>query len=247
MKDNDAGHLPTSASYPVTDHKEGAVTAGRPDAAAPEAAAPAPAKPAVGVGPWEAPWPEGDHYDTELLANGDTRNVVDEYRYWKHDAIVEDLDSKRHDFHVAIENWQHDLNIGSVVRTANAFMAKEVHIIGRRRWNRRGAMVTDRYQHVRHHPTVEDFTAWAHAEGLRVVGIDNFPDSVPLETYELPANCVLVLGQEGTGLTPEVHAAADSTLSIAQFGSTRSINASAAAAIAMHAWVRRHVFGQRVQ
>ncbi|WP_442860524.1 TrmH family RNA methyltransferase [Arthrobacter sp. zg-Y820] len=200
----------------------------------------------VGVGPWEGPLPEGDHWDPELLANGDTRNVVDEYRYWNHDAIVADLDTKRHPFHVAIENWQHDFNIGTVVRTANAFMAKEVHIIGRRRWNRRGAMVTDRYQHVRHHPTVEDFVEWARSEGLHIIGIDNFPDSVPLETYELPENCVLVFGQEGPGLSPEVHAAADATLSIAQFGSTRSINAGSAAAIAMHGWVRRHVFGQRV-
>jgi tRNA G18 (ribose-2'-O)-methylase SpoU len=200
----------------------------------------------VGVGPWEGPLPEGDHWDPELLAAGDTRNVVDQYRYWKHEAIVADLDRRRHSFHVAIENWQHDLNIGSVVRTANAFMAKEVHIIGRRRWNRRGAMVTDKYQHVRHHPTVEEFIGWAHGEGLRIIGIDNFPDSVPLETYDLPENCVLVFGQEGPGLTPEVHAAADATLSIAQFGSTRSMNASAAGAIAMHAWIRRHVFGQRV-
>lgn len=200
----------------------------------------------VGVGPWEGPFPEGDHWDPELLANGDARNVVDEYRYWNHDAIVADLDTKRHPFHVAIENWQHDFNIGTVVRTANAFMAKEVHIIGRRRWNRRGAMVTDRYQHVRHHPTVEDFVQWAHDEGLRIIGIDNFPDSVPLETYELPENCVLVFGQEGPGLSAEVHAAADATLSIAQFGSTRSINAGSAAAIAMHAWIRRHVFGQTV-
>ncbi|MCC9205538.1 TrmH family RNA methyltransferase [Arthrobacter sp. zg-Y769] len=200
----------------------------------------------VGVGPWKGPAPEGDHWDPELLANGDARNVVDEYRYWKHDAIVADLDTRRHPFHVAIENWQHDFNIGTVVRTANAFMAKEVHIIGRRRWNRRGAMVTDRYQHVRHHPTVEDFVEWARGEGLRIIGIDNFPDSVPLETYELPENCVLVFGQEGPGLSPEVHAAADATLSIAQFGSTRSINAGSAAAIAMHGWIRRHVFGQKV-
>lgn len=200
----------------------------------------------VGVGPWEGPLPEGEHWDPELLANGDARNVVDEYRYWKHDAIVADLDSKRHSFHVAIENWQHDFNIGTVVRTANAFMAREVHIIGRRRWNRRGAMVTDRYQHIRNHPTVEDFVQWAHSEGLRIIGIDNFPDSVPLETYELPENCVLVFGQEGPGLSPEVHAAADATLSIAQFGSTRSINAGSAAAIAMHGWIRRHVFGQKV-
>ena len=201
---------------------------------------------AVGVGPWEGEWPDGDHWDRELLVAGDTRNVVDRYRYWAHEAIVADLDERRHGFHVAIENWQHDLNIGSVVRTANAFLAQEVHIIGRRRWNRRGAMVTDRYQHVRHHPTVEDFTAWAASEGLAVIGIDNFPDSVPLETYDLPEKCVLVFGQEGPGLTPEVHAAAVATLSIAQFGSTRSINASAAAAIAMHGWVRRHVFDQRV-
>ena len=171
--------------------------------------------------------------------------VPSQYRNGKHGAISAALDIRRHPFHVAIENWQHDFNIGTVVRTANAFLAKEVHIIGRRRWNRRGAMVTDRYQHVRHHPSVEDFTAWARSEGLTVIGIDNFPDSVPLETYELPENCVLVFGQEGPGLSPEVHAAAEATLSIAQFGSTRSINAGSAAAVAMHAWVRRHVFGQK--
>lgn len=200
----------------------------------------------MGVGPWEGPWPEGERWDPELLRDGDRRNVVDAFRYWRMDAIVADLDSRRHNFHVAVENWQHDLNIGSVVRCANAFMAKEVHIIGRRRWNRRGAMVTDRYQHVRHHPTVEEFVEWAKSERLAVIGIDNFPDSVPMETYDLPRDCVLVFGQEGPGLTDEVHQSAEATLSIAQFGSTRSINASAAAAIAMHAWIRRHVFSQPV-
>ena len=204
------------------------------------------AVPGVGVGPWEGPWPAGEQWDPELLAHGDRRNVVDAYRYWTVEAIVADLDTRRHGFHVAVENWQHDLNIGSVVRTANAFLAQEVHIVGRRRWNRRGAMVTDRYQHVRHHASVGEFAAWAEAEGLPVIGIDNFPDSRPLETYDLPERCVLVLGQEGPGLSPEMHAAAGTTLSIAQFGSTRSVNASAAAAVAMHAWVRRHVFGQSV-
>ena len=202
------------------------------------------AKAEVGVGPWEGQLPEGDHWDPDLLADGDRRNVVDKYRYWKHEAIVADLDSKRHSFHIAIENWQHDMNIGTVVRSANAFLAKEVHIIGRRRWNRRGAMVTDRYQHVRHHPTVAEFVEWAQGEGLAIIGIDIFPDSVPLETYELPRDCVLVFGQEGPGLSPEVHEAAVDTLSIEQFGSTRSINAASAAAIAMHAWIRRHVFNQ---
>ena len=200
----------------------------------------------MGVGPWEGEWPTEEHYDHDLLESGDRRNVADKYRYWSMDAIIADLDERRHDFHIAIENWQHDMNIGTVVRTANAFLAKEVHIIGRRRWNKRGAMVTDRYQHVRHHPTVEDFVAWAKEEGLAIIGIDIFPDSVQLETYELPRKCVLVFGQEGPGLSEEVHQSAEATLSIEQFGSTRSINAASAAGIAMHAWIRRHVFNQKV-
>ncbi|MFW0178689.1 TrmH family RNA methyltransferase [Rothia sp. P7208] len=200
----------------------------------------------IGVGPWEGELPEGDWWDDQLLREGDRRNVVDKYRYWKMEAIIADLDTKRHNFHVAIENWQHDLNIGTVVRTANAFLAREVHIIGKRRWNRRGAMVTDRYQHVRHHPTIEEFLEWARSEDIAVIGIDIFPDSQQLETYDLPEKCVLVFGQEGPGLSPEIHHAAEATLSIEQFGSTRSMNAASAAAVAMHAWVRRHVFGQKV-
>jgi tRNA G18 (ribose-2'-O)-methylase SpoU len=194
----------------------------------------------VGVGPWEGQWPDDPRYDPELLTHGDTRNVVDRYRYWRHEAIVADLDTRRHEFHVAIENWQHDLNIGTVVRTANAFLAAEVHIVGRRRWNRRGAMVTDRYQHVRHHPTVADFLAWAHAEGLAVVGIDNLPGSVPLETVTLPRRCVLLFGQEGPGLSDEARDALDVVCSIAQYGSTRSVNAGVASGIAMHTWIRQY-------
>ena len=194
-----------------------------------------------GVGPWEGGWPSGDHYDPELLRDGDRRNVVDRYRYWTLEAIVADLDLRRHPFHVAIENWQHDFIIGSIVRTANAFAAAEVHIIGKKRWNRRGAMVTDRYQHVRHHDTVADFSAWARDAGLAMIGIDNVDDSEPIETAVLPRECVLVFGQEGPGLSDEARVACERTLSIAQFGSTRSINAGAAAAIAMHTWIRTHV------
>ncbi|MCP3014323.1 rRNA methyltransferase [Nocardiopsis dassonvillei] len=200
----------------------------------------------VGVGPWEGPWPEGDHYDPELLAGGDRRNVVDRYRYWRREAIVADLDTVRHPFHVAVENWTHDFNIGSVVRTANAFGCAAVHIVGRRRWNKRGAMVTDRYQHVHHHPDTEALVAWAEERGLALLGVDNLPGSVPLETYPLPRNAVLVFGQEGPGLSEEVRRVCRAVLSISQFGSTRSINAGAAAAIAMHAWVRAHVFDQPV-
>jgi tRNA G18 (ribose-2'-O)-methylase SpoU len=197
----------------------------------------------VGVGPWVGAWPEGQQYDARLLAEGDRRNVVDRYRYWSVAAIVADLDTRRHDFHVAIENWQHDFNIGTIVRSANAFLAAEVHIVGNRRWNRRGAMVTDRYQHVRHHPTVAELAAYLHEHPdgpVTLYGVDNLPGSLHLETTALPRRVCLLLGQEGPGLSEPARAACDATFSIAQFGSTRSINASAAGAIAMHAWVQQH-------
>ena len=203
-----------------------------------------------GVGPWVGDLPTGPEaaiYDPELLANGDTRNVVDKYRYWSMEAIVADLDFKRHSFHVAIENWQHDLNIGSIVRTANAFLAAEVHIIGNRRWNRRGAMVTDRYQHIKHHPTVEDFVAWAatanSGKNLPIIAIDNVPGCKQLESYPIPKSCVLLFGQEGPGLSEAAIEASKDVVEITQYGSTRSINASAAAAITMHAWITQHQFG----
>ncbi|GAA2910279.1 tRNA G18 (ribose-2'-O)-methylase SpoU [Microbacterium keratanolyticum] len=196
-----------------------------------------------GVGPWpggEAEWPREEWFDPELLANGDTRNVIDRYRYWRMEAIVADLDTQRHPFHVAIENWQHDMNIGSIVRSANAFLADTVHIIGRRRWNKRGAMVTDRYQHVVHHESVEAFTVWAAAEEIPIIAVDNVGDAVPVDRAELPQRCVLLFGQEGPGLTDEAMAAASGHIEITQYGSTRSINASAAAAVVMYEWCRRY-------
>ncbi|SFB89397.1 SpoU rRNA Methylase family protein [Nocardioides terrae] len=197
----------------------------------------------VGVGPWPGgreEWPDDPRYDPDLLEHGDRRNVVDRYRYWSMEAIVADLDTRRHGFHVAIENWQHDFNIGTIVRTANAFLAAEVHIVGNRRWNRRGAMVTDRYQHIRHHLDVPALAAHLHERGVRLLGIDNLPGSLHLETMAVPRDVCFLFGQEGPGLSEAAREACDATFSIAQFGSTRSINASAAAAIAMHAWVREH-------
>jgi tRNA G18 (ribose-2'-O)-methylase SpoU len=194
----------------------------------------------VGVGPWVGEWPQGEEYDAQLLAHGDRRNVVDRYRYWTMAAIVADLDTRRHDFHVAIENWQHDFNIGTIVRTANAFLANEVHIVGNRRWNRRGAMVTDRYQHVRHHADVEALADYLHERDVTLLGIDNLPGSRPIETTGLPRRTCLLFGQEGPGLSEPARRLCDGTFSIVQFGSTRSINASAAAAIAMHTWILQH-------
>jgi tRNA G18 (ribose-2'-O)-methylase SpoU len=207
----------------------------------------APGAPAVGVGPWPGPWPDDARYDPALLRDGDRRNVADRYRYWTVEAVRADLDRSRHPLHIAVENWVHDLNIGSVVRTANAFNVTAVHVVGRRRWNRRGAMVTDRYLHVVHHPDAEALAAWAlgaartdGGRGLPLLGVDNLPGAVPLETYLLPRECVLLFGQEGPGLSAAARDACAAVLAIAQFGSTRSINAGAAAAIAMHAWIRTH-------
>ena len=200
---------------------------------------------AVGVGPWETehpgePRPVGDRWDPDLLDAGDRRNVVDRYRYWRREAIVADLDTRRHPFHVAIENFGHDANIGTVVRTANAFLAAEVHIVGRRRWNRRGAMVTDRYQRLLHHETAADLLDFAAQQGLTVVAVDNVAGAVRLEQTALPVDCLLVFGSEGLGISDHARTGADLTVSIAQFGSTRSINAGVAAGIAMHAWIREH-------
>jgi tRNA G18 (ribose-2'-O)-methylase SpoU len=194
----------------------------------------------VGVGPHPHPWPQDPRLDPELLMHGDRRNVVDRYRYWSSDAIVGDLVTRRREFHVAIENWQHDFNIGTVVRNANAFCAAAVHVIGNRRWNRRGAMVTDRYVDVRHHPTIDDFAVWAARDGIPVIGIDLLPGSSSIVTAELPKSCVLLFGQEGPGLSQAARGACQSVLHIPQEGSTRSINAGVASGIAMYEWLRRH-------
>ena len=191
------------------------------------------------MGPWEGPLPEGDHWDPQLLAEGDYRNVEDQYRYWKRESIAKDIQSASLGYEVAIENLGHDFNIGSIVRTANALGASRVHIVGRRRWNRRGAMVTDRYMDVVHHAEVEEFAKEVADRGLRVVGIDNLPGSTPLEEAELPPNAVLVFGEEGGGLSPEMLEACESVHHITQYGSTRSLNVGHAAAIAMWAWVTR--------
>jgi len=196
----------------------------------------------VGVGPHPAPWPDDPRLDPELLAAGDRRNVIDRYRYWRVEAIKEDLDRRRHPFHVAIENWVHDPNIGAVVRNANAFLARAVHVVGKRKWNRRGAMMTEVYQHVVHHETLDGLAAWARQEDLAVIGIDNLPGSRSLldaSSEDLPRRCVLLFGQEGPGLSDDARRLVSRVLHIPQYGSTRSINAGAASAVAMVEWCRR--------
>ena len=212
----------------------------RPDTAGQAAPGPTEWGQTAGVGPWQGPTPSDPRYDPVLLRDGDARNVVDAYRYWTRDAIIADIDKRRHRLHIAIENFGSDANIGAVVRTANAFAVDTVHIVGRRRWNRRGAMVTDRYQRLRHHETTAELLAFAADSGLAIVAVDNVPGAVRLEHTTLPAECLLIFGQEGPGITEDAKAGAAVTVSIAQFGSTRSINAAVAAGIAMHTWIGQH-------
>jgi len=194
----------------------------------------------VGVGPYEKPWPVGFQYDVVLLENGDRRNVEDKYRYWTVNAIKADLDKTRVDLHIAIENWQHDLNIGTIVRNANAFNVAAVHIIGRRHWNRRGAMVTDRYLDIIQHQTVEDFVK--AVDGRHIIAVDNLPGAEPLSETMLPKKAVLVFGGEGPGLSKEMRDASEKMVMIEQLGSTRSVNVGVAAGIVMYAWLQQHIF-----
>jgi RimJ/RimL family protein N-acetyltransferase/tRNA(Leu) C34 or U34 (ribose-2'-O)-methylase TrmL len=194
----------------------------------------------VGVGPHPRPWPDDPRLDPHLLAEGDRRNVADRYRWWRHEAIAADLAARANPFHVAVENWRRDLNIGTVVRAANAFGAAGVHVVGRHRWNRRGAMVTDRYLAVHHHPDLDGLAAYARAADLALVGVDNLPGSRSLFATRLPERAVLVFGQEGPGLSDAARAAVEVVLHIPQVGSTRSINAGVAAGIAMAEWLRTH-------
>ena len=251
----------------------------------------------IGVGPWAQVHPgeprpddpQSPNYDTrydgELLDEGDRRNVLDRYRYWTVDAIKADLDARgRHGFEVAVENWTHDFNIGSMVRTANAFAARRVHIVGPHKWNRKGALMTELYQRVEYHPSIDELiTTWragiaaeiADCEAqlaqltldpshpdfeyeripdlamqrvelreqlrvlreARVIALDIIPGAMPIETYRFPERCLMLFGAEGPGLSEKAVSMADDVVYISQFGSVRSINAGAAAAVAMHCWI----------
>lgn len=197
--------------------------------------------PVIGVGPHPKPWPQDSRYDTELLRNGDRRNVLDKYRYLTVEAIKADLDKNRVDIHIAIENWQHDLNIGTIVRNANAFNLAAVHIIGRRHWNRRGAMVTDRYLTIDHFETVDEFAMAMTKDNREIIAIDNLPGAVALSKTRLPVRVVLVFGGEGPGLSVEMVAVSSQMVAIEQMGSTRSVNVGVASGIVLYEWMRQNV------
>lgn len=169
----------------------------------------------------------------------DKRNVLDEFKGWEHDGIVRELDKRGTGLEIAIENTERDFNMGTIVRSANAFGVRHVHVIGRRQWNKRGAMATDKYLHVHYYAAVAEFAAAMKERGRAIIVVDNIPGSRPLSSTKLSKNAVLVFGQEGPGVSPELAGVAEQIVAIEQFGSTRSINVGVAAGIAMYAWVRQ--------
>lgn len=175
-----------------------------------------------------------------LTIQNDTRNVIDKYKGLSVAEIKDDLDRSRHDFHVAIENFQHDFNIGTIARNANAFNAAGIHIIGRRHWNRRGAMKTEAYMNIFHHETVMEFIDWAKQNNLKLIAIDNQKGSKKLNEIELEKGSILVFGNESDGLSKEMVEACEEMVAIEQFGSTRSVNVGVASGILMYEFVRRN-------
>jgi len=174
----------------------------------------------------------------------DTRNVVDKYRNQPVEAIVDDLDTSRNELEVAVENLERDFNMGTIIRNANAFNVRKVHVIGRRQWNKRGAMKTDAYLHIEYHLTPADFfEAMKHAD-REVIAVDIVDGASDLHSTPLAKNAVLVFGAEGPGLSAELLQGAAKVVKIEQFGSTRSINVGVASGIAMYAWVQQHRLGK---
>jgi len=194
----------------------------------------------IGVGPHPQPWPLGDMYDEALLEFGDTRNVIDKYRYWSVNAIKSDLDKTRLPLEIAIENWQHDMNIGTIVRNANAFNLKAVHIIGKKHWNKRGAMVTDVYMNIFYHKSVEEFVESVGKK--HIIAVDNQPGAENLSETALPKDCVLVFGGEGPGLSQQMIDASEKMVQIEQFGSTRSVNVGVASGIVIYSWASQNEY-----
>lgn len=171
----------------------------------------------------------------------DRRNVLDEFKGWEHETIVRELDRRGTGLEIAIENTERDFNMGTIVRSANAFGVRHIHVIGRRQWNKRGAMATDKYLHVHYYPSVGEFAVAMKKRERAIIAIDNIAGSVPLGSTKLPQHAVLVFGQEGPGISQELANAAYAIVAIEQFGSTRSINVGVAAGIAMYVWVQQHV------
>ena len=168
----------------------------------------------------------------------DSRNLIDEYKGMPNEQVFAELEKSRSPLEIAIENIEHDFNIGSIVRTANSFNVKKVHIIGKKKYNRRGAMCTDKYLKIVHHATIEDFLKTQ--ENRELIAIENnTPRAKPLNSKKFQPNTTLIFGSENNGITPELLEKAKDVRFIESFGSTRSVNVGVAAGIAMYEYIRQ--------
>jgi len=166
----------------------------------------------------------------------DNRNVLDEFKGLSHEVIVEQLDARGVLLEIAIENLERDFNMGTIIRSANAFGIRTVHIIGRRQWNKRGAMMTDKYLRVVYHQTVDNFID--SVKPKQIIVVDNVEASIDIRKIDHKPDAILVFGAEGSGTTAEIRAASDIIVQIPQIGSTRSLNVGVAAGVAMWEWLR---------
>ena len=177
----------------------------------------------------------------ELDPKLDTRNLQDEYKGLSNEAVKKNLDKKRVSLEVAIENVEHDFNVGTIVRSANNFNVQTVHIIGKKKYNRRGAMCTDKYLDIKYWSDVKDFMDDQRARGRETVAIENNVEQAqPIYDKKFIQKTTLIFGSEGNGISNELLSLVDDVRFIESLGSTRSLNVGVAAGIAMYEWVRQN-------
>jgi tRNA G18 (ribose-2'-O)-methylase SpoU len=169
--------------------------------------------------------------------NTDTRNVTNFFKYWTDEAIKTNLDSKRHNFSVLVQNVIKDFNLSTVIRSSNAFLAKEVIIYGSKQYDRRGAVGTHNYENIRH---VKNTNELVFPDDYFIIGVDNIENAKPIENYNYPTNkhVLFVFGEENIGLTDELKAICHDFIYIKQYGSVRSLNVGSAASIVMFDYCR---------
>lgn len=168
----------------------------------------------------------------------DTRNVVDEFKGKLHEDIVKALNSRGIELEIAIENLERDFNMGTIVRNANAFGVRTIHVIGSKQWNKRGAMMTDKYLNIIYHASINEFIGVVKHKTL--IAIDNVEGSTELALTVLEKDSLMIFGSESAGISNELIKHCDKIVAIEQLGSTRSVNVGVAAGIAMYEWLRRH-------
>ena len=167
-------------------------------------------------------------------------NVIDEYKPMMLDEIKFDLSLKRAPFTSVFINATHDFNKSVGVRNHNAFAGKDIWFVGRKQWDKRGAVGTYHYEDIHYADCWDTFLL--HKPDGPIICVDNQQgyNHKHLGSFDLPKNSIFVYGEERVGIPLEILDSADYTLSIPQFGSVRSLNVSVASGIIMYEYRRQH-------